>query len=746
MHTLRPLAERGFGRKTTAVLDERGAPVRAPDGRLVYTRFMGTPDDFKALRNAWGDYANRHYALAGLSLRIDMRSYAACGIDMVPGKHLGPALSALRARGYSSKTITEFARSEAAREVLLRANPEIAVDLTAATHATFTRADLARTIDTFVSSPDVFQATLAAAETSPQLVDLTGAEGASPRYATERQIVLEQGVINGARALAGRAHPAPSAAEVRDAIAATEADLAGASGAPVRLSGQQLAALDALTQPTALTAVVGLAGTGKSTVLAAANRGWRSAGCTVHGAALAGIATRGLQSASGIPSRTVASWLAAWDAGTHLLSRGDVFVLDEAGMVGTSDMARIVAEVERAGAKLVVVGDPEQLQPIAAGAPFRAITDTVGHVTLSDIRRQVEPAMRAATTAFARGDMAAGLAPYLAAGAVHTVETTDDAIGDMVEAYVAGMDRAGTQNAVATDVFRDRRGIDRPASERERAATALATRRLLVSDAWNRLEDAAALAFARSARTVHGADVVRIRSDLVGVGVLPVVAKRVAMRTAHLMVQRLSPASIAHALVPRRHPLASTLWATLRGVASRAYSGVATARPRGPQVAPLPAGTPVAGPDLRNWSHTQLSADATHYRLSFAYHKQAVRFAAEAGFAFDAASRTWLRPLDAPQLADPGYFEEYRCVEWRGLHSAEAAARQRAPGCQGRRTRRQARLGTAGGVFRDRGAVPVQRGRADRGAAGHRRHHCAGPAQVRSPSRGLTPPRHCRDD
>ena len=104
---------------------------------------------------------------------------------------------------------------------------------------------------------------------------------------------------------------------------------------------------------------------------------------------------------------------------------------------------------ERAGAKLVVVGDPEQLQPIAAGAPFRAIADTVGHVTLSDIRRQADPAMRAATKAFARGDMAAGLRPYLAAGAVRTVETTDDAIGDMVEAYVAGMDRAGTQIALA---------------------------------------------------------------------------------------------------------------------------------------------------------------------------------------------------------------------------------------------------------------------------------------------------------
>ena len=822
MHTLRPLEVTGFGRKTRVVLDDAGKPVRGADGRLVYTRFMGTPEDFKALRYSWGDYVNRHYALAGLSLRIDMRSYAARGIDMLPGRHLGPALSALKGRGYSAETLAAFARDAATREAMMRANPEIAVDLTAATHATFTRTDLARTIHAFVSSPDAFQATLAAAEASPQLVPLTGDAEAGTRFATERQIAEEQGIIASARVLSERAHAAPSRGQVQRAVAATEAELGGAGGPPARLSDQQREALDALMQPNALTVVVGLAGTGKSTLLAAANRGWRSAGCTVHGAALAGIATRGLQSASGIPSRTVASWLAAWSSGTHLLSKGDVLVLDEAGMVGTSDMARIVAEVERAGAKLVVVGDPEQLQPIAAGAPFRAIADTVGHVTLSDIRRQSEPVMRAATNAFARGDMKEGLKAYLAAGAVRTVETTDDAVGDMVEAYVAGLGTAGTQialayrnadvrrlnmnirsllrdtdrlgpdalyrardgelgftagdrllfletakvgavqvdngalgtvmaaapdaltvrldngttlsitpetyaavshgyaatihksqgstvdsahvlvtsamdrhkayvafsrhrrsltiyapqdqlkgrelaaalsrsdphaNAVATGAFGERRGIEVPATERARAQTTLATRRLLVSDAWNRLEDAAAVAFARSARAIHLGDVAHIRRDLVGVGFLPDVAKRMAIRMGHLMVQRLSPVAISHVLLPKGHPLASTIWATLRGIASRAYARAATSAARGTRFAAdavqVPPREPMQRPPVPRWTHTRLDADATNYRLTFDYHKDAVRLAAHAGFSFDTASKTWLRLIDAPALADP---------------------------------------------------------------------------------------------
>ena len=56
--------------------------------------------------------------MAGKSLRIDMRSYAARGIDVLSGRHLGPALSALRARGYPAKALKAFARDEATREAM----------------------------------------------------------------------------------------------------------------------------------------------------------------------------------------------------------------------------------------------------------------------------------------------------------------------------------------------------------------------------------------------------------------------------------------------------------------------------------------------------------------------------------------------------------------------------------------------------------------------------------------------------
>ncbi|WP_407804864.1 AAA family ATPase, partial [Staphylococcus aureus] len=83
-----------------------------------------------------------------------------------------------------------------------------------------------------------------------------------------------------------------------------------------------------------IAAVVGFAGAGKSTMLAAAREAWEAQGYQVHGAALAGKAAEGLEESSGIQSRTLASWSYSWDHGRDLIGRRDVFVIDEAGMVG----------------------------------------------------------------------------------------------------------------------------------------------------------------------------------------------------------------------------------------------------------------------------------------------------------------------------------------------------------------------------------------------------------------------------
>ena len=113
-------------------------------------------------------------------------------------------------------------------------------------------------------------------------------------------------------------------------------------------------------------------------MLKAAREAWELAGYRVVGGALAGKAAEGLEKEAGIVSRTLSSWELGWNQGRGHLDDNTVFVLDEAGMVSSRQLATFVAAVTKAGAKLVCVGDPKQLQPIGAGGIFGSLCFLVG--------------------------------------------------------------------------------------------------------------------------------------------------------------------------------------------------------------------------------------------------------------------------------------------------------------------------------------------------------------------------------
>src|SRR3546814_15815840 len=89
-----------------------------------------------------------------------------------------------------------------------------------------------------------------------------------------------------------------------------------------------------------------------------------------------------------IASRTIASLEHQWGQGRELLSENDVLVIDEAGMIGSRQMERVLNEAEKHGAKVVLVGDVEQLQAIEAGAAFRSLADRHGAVEITEIPGQ----------------------------------------------------------------------------------------------------------------------------------------------------------------------------------------------------------------------------------------------------------------------------------------------------------------------------------------------------------------------
>jgi ATP-dependent exoDNAse (exonuclease V) alpha subunit len=157
------------------------------------------------------------------------------------------------------------------------------------------------------------------------------------------------------------------------------------------LSVEHWEAVRQMTSPRNVETITGLAGSGKAAAIAAAKDAWEASGYQVHGATFRGIAAENLQKYSGVESASLASWELAWKSGRASLSRGDIFVIDEAGMVGTRQMARVLSNLYEAGAKAVLIGDAAQLEPMAAGAAFRAIAERAGHHELTGIRRATEP-------------------------------------------------------------------------------------------------------------------------------------------------------------------------------------------------------------------------------------------------------------------------------------------------------------------------------------------------------------------
>ncbi len=132
--------------------------------------------------------------------------------------------------------------------------------------------------------------------------------------------------------------------------------------------------------------VIGEAGTGKSFATVAAAEGWAQAGFELRVAAPTWRAANVL-SAEGLEAMTVAGLLRDLDRGELGLSPRSVLLVDEAAMVGSEHLARVISHAEEAGAKLVLVGDPEQLGPIEAGGLFSAIAQRTEPVHLEDVIR-----------------------------------------------------------------------------------------------------------------------------------------------------------------------------------------------------------------------------------------------------------------------------------------------------------------------------------------------------------------------
>ncbi|HYW75798.1 MAG TPA: MobF family relaxase, partial [Gammaproteobacteria bacterium] len=195
----------------------------------------------------------------------------------------------------------------------------------------------------------------------------------------------------------------------------------------VTLNDGQRAALDYVAAGGDLRLLQGLPGTGKSTLLAAAFAAWVEAGYTVRGAAPTGKAAANL--GESIPdSQTLARLRREWgewsdDEGrlhsaSRPLSEKDIVVIDEAGMMDSVTLERVLHQARACRAKVVLVGDERQLQPVTAGAPFKYLREHLGDGRLAEIVRQRDPSERERVAALHAGEVRAVFDALYAEGRV----------------------------------------------------------------------------------------------------------------------------------------------------------------------------------------------------------------------------------------------------------------------------------------------------------------------------------------
>jgi conjugative relaxase-like TrwC/TraI family protein len=202
------------------------------------------------------------------------------------------------------------------------------------------------------------------------------------RFASTSMLEVEQKMLTEARSRRDDTQHALAPEQVAAAVERYEKQRG------FQLSQEQRAGVDHLAGKGGVGILAGRAGTGKTSTIGAVVDAYKEAGYQVLGVATAWQAARKLEAESGIESKSIRAFSSAIDKGTLQLKPRSLVIVDEAGMVGTRALEHVQSAVDKAGGKLLLLGDHHQLQAVEAGGPLRLLSKTVGAAQLTEIRRQ----------------------------------------------------------------------------------------------------------------------------------------------------------------------------------------------------------------------------------------------------------------------------------------------------------------------------------------------------------------------
>ncbi len=354
------------------------------------------------------------------------------------------------------ETEPEQKAAKTAKPIKTDITPEKAIELVTRYHAAFTPKMMERVLYKSVKNAAKRKALVQEMMQSNHLIKL-GQRDDEDVFTTQAMRDLEQNMSDTAQTLANTSSHKINDHAVHRAIFNLNAKLSAETNGAASLSDEQINTLKHMTQDKQLSLVVGVAGAGKTTIIAGAKEAYESQGYRVRGAAPSGIAAAGLKeigmNASTLHSLEyrikIAKKIMDENDGKPLsvkqhnfiqntmLTNKDILIVDEAGMFSAKQMNNITQLCQESGAKLVLVGDPEQLQSIEAGAAFRTILERNDSATITEVRRQKTQWQREVTMQLSHGKTADAIHAYDKQGCIKRTKSRSAAQAQLVKDMVA---------------------------------------------------------------------------------------------------------------------------------------------------------------------------------------------------------------------------------------------------------------------------------------------------------------------
>lgn len=393
-------------------------------------------------REEYANHQNAALAKHGFDCRVDHRSYAdqgLCEVDPQPKK--GKVIDELTDRGIVTDKQKTFDLVRLKNQFKILKNPELVFSIVTSHHSTFTEQDIAKVLHRYIDNVEQFNNLHSRLMASPQLVSLEpnpDKPKTTPVFTTKEMLKIEMDLVDKAEKMSiQQTHHVKD--KVIDKVLARQNEELKQHGG---LSADQTRAIRHMLSSNQISVVVGYAGAGKTTSLKAAKEAWEVSGYKVLGIAPTGRAAENM-SKCGIRSMTIHKFLWAQKGGRERLSKKTVLIIDEAGMVDSRRSAEIIDIVERTGAKVVPMGDGNQLQSVEAGPAYRLLTDRVKPVVLETIVRQQVDWQKEATRLFGSLETRKALELYQDHGAFKMIRESSKNAQTMVERYCLARQMSG---------------------------------------------------------------------------------------------------------------------------------------------------------------------------------------------------------------------------------------------------------------------------------------------------------------